>query len=137
MTPRQIANRDGQLEIYDRRLVSIVGHVRDVSKQPQGETLLMESESTLFHAKLDHHSSEEIKDVIEGSMVRLSGICLVESDEWGGSISFSILLRSRDDIFVLQAPPWWTVKRTVAVLAALGLVVSASLGWAVTAMGLS
>ena len=129
VSPQQALSQYGQSEIHDRRLVSVIGYVRDVSKQKEGETLLLESDSILFCAKLNNTDFVVGKNVGVGSKVNLSGICLVEADEWGEPTSFSLLLRSPDDITILQAPPWWTVKHTVIVLAALALVVSASLGW--------
>jgi hypothetical protein len=55
---------------------------------------------------------------------------LIEPDE-RELTSFSVLLRSPDDITILLAPPWWTIKRTFAMLATLAAVISASLGWIV------
>ena len=58
-----------------------------------------------------------------GSLVRLTGICQVESS---ASVILSsrpetvmLQIRSRDDIAVLQYPSWWTVRRLATVLAVL------------------
>src|SRR5690606_2139975 len=57
-----------------------------------------------------------------GSVVRVSGICSVETDDkrpLGGlwePRSFQILLRSPADVAVIQPPPWWNAERVVWVL---------------------
>jgi signal transduction histidine kinase len=69
----------------------------------------------------------------------VAGICAVEADtqstiarEGGARVrGFRILLRSPDDVAVLQVPSWWTAIHTLEVL---GLVVAATLsvlGWVV------
>lgn len=59
-------------------------------------------------------------DLAPGAVVRLTGICQVESS---ASVSLSskpeivtLQIRSRDDVAVLQYPSWWTVRRLVTVL---------------------
>jgi signal transduction histidine kinase len=57
-----------------------------------------------------------------GSIVKVSGVCSVKTDEAGplGGLwepkSFELLLRSPGDLSVIQPPPWWNVERAVWVL---------------------
>lgn len=46
-----------------------------------------------------------------GSRLRLSGICLVTPALDNNGASFTILLRSMEDVQVLAGPPWWTGKQ--------------------------
>lgn len=59
-----------------------------------------------------------------GSIVRVAGICLVVTTEVGPPSglweprSFQLLLRSLEDVSVLQAPPSWNKERLIALLGA-------------------
>ncbi len=61
-------------------------------------------------------------DWLPGSLVRISGLCSVVTDEAGplGGLwepnSFQLLLRSPADLSVMQPPPWWNAERVVWVL---------------------
>jgi signal transduction histidine kinase/CheY-like chemotaxis protein len=67
-----------------------------------------------------------------GALVRLSGICVNRaSGEANGGRSASLLLRTPDDLVVVQAAPWWDLRRSLyAAFAASALLVMA-LGWVV------
>ena len=52
------------------------------------------------------------------SVLRLTGICVVEVDENRAPRGFRVLVRSAAHITVLQEPPWWSAQR---ILGALGL----------------
>lgn len=73
-----------------------------------------------------------------GSRVRLAGICAVHTGEGGvptgvrEPLSFHVLLRTPDDLRVVQPPPWWTRRRIVwlcAVIAAASLLAVAGVMW--------
>lgn len=70
-----------------------------------------------------------------GSELELTGICRFTEDEGHGSLGiarltgFSVLLRSANDIRVLQDPPWWTPARTAITVSLLVLLVLAGLVW--------
>jgi signal transduction histidine kinase len=59
-----------------------------------------------------------------GTVVRVAGICSVETGAnrpLGGlwePRSFQLLLRSPEDVAVIQPPPWWSAERVVWVLSA-------------------
>jgi diguanylate cyclase (GGDEF)-like protein len=75
----------------------------------------------------------------EGSLVRITGVNNVQVDSLSTNISegavrpesVHILLRSIDDISVLQAPTWWTSEHTLESFSVVGLMVLASLAWIV------
>jgi signal transduction histidine kinase len=63
-------------------------------------------------------------------------VCRIEPGEWqAGSNwrakSFSIQLRSPDDVVLLQAPPWWTLKKLLWIVGALGFAALAAFVWVV------
>lgn len=63
-------------------------------------------------------------ELVEGSLLRLTGICQVESSSDKGfrsrADSAVLLLRGPADLQVLQAPPWWTARRLAVALGILG-----------------
>jgi len=67
--------------------------------------------------------------VREGSYVRVTGICLVRTDEIGDPAAFRIRFSSGADVEVIGRAPWWTMGRALLVLAALGSAVLGTLAW--------
>ncbi|MGD1105443.1 MAG: GGDEF domain-containing protein [Terracidiphilus sp.] len=75
----------------------------------------------------------------DGSLVRITGVCNVQVDSLSTNLgegvvkpeSVHILLRSIDDISVLQAPTWWTSEHTLESFSVVGLLVFASFAWIV------
>jgi diguanylate cyclase (GGDEF)-like protein len=72
----------------------------------------------------------------EDSVLRVTGICSVqlptkETVREGLSVpsSFRILLRSPDDVTVLNGPPWWTANHVLPLLAAVLAITLCALGW--------
>ena len=75
----------------------------------------------------------------DGSLVRITGVSNVQVDSLSTNLSegavraesVHILLRSIDDISVLQAPTWWTSEHALECFSVVGLMVLASLAWIV------
>ena len=64
-----------------------------------------------------------------GSRIRLTGICLVDSDALGNPISFKIRFRSSRDIAILQTPPWMTPERAASIVSILAFAIMGALAW--------
>ncbi len=115
---------------HDGRLVRIVGTVRDAFKAAEGTTLLLQGDQRTIQARVP----DGARMPIAGAVVRLTGICQVETAVFGpgfrsepGLVSVRSVLP--DGLEVLRTPSWWTTRRLGAVLAALaGLTLSAG-GW--------
>lgn len=60
-----------------------------------------------------------------GSVVRISGICVIEIEKWQShapfprATGFVLVPRAPTDIAVLKNPPWWTPARLLALIGAL------------------
>ena len=74
---------------------------------------------------------------VNGSEVSVTGVCLIErgsswraGESWRAK-SFRILLRSPQDVVVLQSPPWWTLQKVLWIAGAMGLVTLAAFTWVV------
>ena len=129
-------NYNFQLARIEARLVSRV--VND------GKHLFtLQAGNIAFTAVLEEiGSGEDLAGLRSGSLVQLTGVCQVLTDKLRGQgdvnrtdalypQSFRILLRTPADIVVLADPPWWTIKHTLALVAALCLLILASSVWGV------
>jgi signal transduction histidine kinase/DNA-binding response OmpR family regulator len=67
-----------------------------------------------------------------GSRVHVVAVCVETLDPDGGIGSFKLRLRSAAEMTVLTGPSWWTLRRALWTVAAMGLVLFGALGWAVT-----
>ena len=123
---------------FHGKLIRTTGSIRAL--QPDGcdgMQILLENGDSILSATLgiDH---AKIKDLPVGSKVSITGVCLLESENWRPNIPFprisgmTILLRSSDDIKVLSTPPWWTPARLLVVIGALLLGIAGISIWNVT-----
>lgn len=109
----------------DADLVQLEARLTDLRRFPDNVSLTLDWRNTSIRAQL--HLPEDAPtptDWLPGSIVRVSGVCSVITDEAGplGGLweprSFQILLRSPGDVSVIKPPPWWNADRVVWVLSA-------------------
>ena len=126
------------LQKMQDRLVSLEARLTAVSLLPHQRVLMLRQGNTLFTAILDDHSASlRPVSLREGSLLRVTGICLVERDISGGQTTaggveqttFKIQLRSPEDVEVLKYPPWLTVDRALSILGILAAAIAGALGW--------
>lgn len=111
---------------YDSALVSIEGRIVSRSLLPHEQLLVIEKDHRIFSA-----SSESSLDQLapNGSIVRVSGICIQEFDSSLNVISFKLLMRSAQDIQVLVRAPWWSITRILTLTGFLILGTILALAW--------
>ncbi len=121
-------------------LVVLEGQLIGRNLTSSDTTLLLASQGSVYTAVLPEAMSGAASGAWKkGSRLRVTGICSVQIDTQrssrdGGAAfrkSFRVLLRSPQDVTVLEEPSWWTPIHTVLVLA---IVLSGSLvalGWVV------
>jgi signal transduction histidine kinase len=113
----------------DNNLVSLEGHLLRRLREPSREALLLQIGSTLLVAELrDPTEPDPLRYLRDGSKIRISGISIVEVDgPWhvggasAGAISSILLLRSPEDVEVIDPPSWWTTLHVIYI--AIGLAV--------------
>ena len=100
------------------------------------DLLTLQAGQHLFTAVLDSApGSESLADVRSGSLVQVTGVCLVEAEksiENDGRVSiqdFRLVLRTPRDVVVLKSAPWWSVQRALWLLGAMILVVLTAFAW--------
>jgi diguanylate cyclase (GGDEF)-like protein len=116
--------------LHDSELIAIDGQLIGRDQTTSDTTLMLSAGNLLFTAVLPKSLSHG-DHLVNGSRLRITGICSVsvsaENSAAGGGIaeneggtvtkSFRILMRSPDDIVVLQKASWWTPAHLLMVLA--------------------
>jgi signal transduction histidine kinase len=124
----------------DADLVQLEARLAELRRLPDSVALVLDWGATPVRAQL--RLPEDASPPAEwqpGSLVRVSGVCAVLTDEAGplGGLweprSFQLLLRSPADLVVVQPPSWWNAERVVWVLAAFLVLALAAVAAVVTA----
>ena len=119
-------------------LVTIDGVLLGKEHATSNPTLFLQTDNALFSVILPTSANKGTRlPWKEGSRLRVTGICSVQVDAQGTTLqegavrtqSVRLLLRSSDDINVLQAPSWWTPARTLLTLSVVGVIAIAAFFW--------
>jgi signal transduction histidine kinase len=122
---------------YDCRLVQVAAKLLDRALHGSERSLILQEGETIFHAYLKQPDGQEAFAGLEnGSRILVTGVCRIEPGEWWAgeqwrAKSFRVQLRAVDDVVLLHAPPWWTLRRVLWIAAALGFVTLAAFSWVV------
>jgi diguanylate cyclase (GGDEF)-like protein len=130
--PRQVTESDLAAGTYAFDLVSTEGQVLTSMRQATQDEYVLVSGGRVFSA-IYHHADEAgvqlppMKQIPIGSHVRVTGISMVTygSNPFQGPVSFSLLMRSFDDITVVAKPSWLTVRNLTLLVGVLVLLVFA------------
>jgi len=115
---------------HDADFVHIKARLLDATPGPN--SLNMESGNILFLAQLeDPVPAKSLEALVPGSLLQLTGICVLQADEDHNPRSFRILVHSMSDVAVIEPPPWWDIKRMLRIVAVLAAVALATTLWAV------
>ncbi len=114
---------------HDMKLVTLRGTLLEVTPRPDHTVLLRMLDGAIpFYAELDtDRRPPEWDALIEHSLLSVTGVCTIGGS--GSAKQFRILLRTPDDVTVVQAPPWWTFQRTLRVVIILGVLILGGLIW--------
>jgi len=115
-------------------LVSIEGQVVTEVQEAAQDELVLAIDGKLFSAIYLHPkgTSQAAKVIPPGSKVRVTGICIQEySDPFSTSIPFKILLRTNDDIELLQNPSLLNIRNLLFLVGLLLViaVLTGARGW--------
>ncbi len=114
---------------HDSALVTVRGRLSARMMLPNQQVLTLNDMKTTFSAIGHEKRSDGWSSLREGSVLRVTGICIIERDAAGNPQSFKVRLRSLQDIVVLQNPSWWTPDRVLALLGFAALVVAIVSAW--------
>ncbi len=114
----------------DAQLVEITGRLLQNVPHSANPQLVLQEGSSIFTAQLAAGARRnEVPALKSGSLVRLSGVCLIQGGERHEPQAFRLYLRQPEDIRLLESPPWWTARHTFVVAGGLVLVSAAAFGW--------
>lgn len=120
---------------HDSRLVSLEGEVVDMVRDAGRVLLVAKAKNVLFDAELSQVGqlpASVAANIANGSRVRLTGISVVRlGQDRDHPTEFHMLLRSLDDIVLLQRPPWWTLGRLMWILAVLLAATTLAIAWGI------
>jgi signal transduction histidine kinase/ActR/RegA family two-component response regulator len=114
---------------YDSALVTLEGRLTALQLFPTEEVLTLEQGAATFSALFKRSNAGSSHDLREGSLVRVTGICVVEKDAVGIPQSFKILLRSPRDVLVIENSSWWTRNHALSMLGFALLVTLVTSAW--------
>jgi diguanylate cyclase (GGDEF)-like protein len=115
----------------DMNLVRMQGTLVQSSPGPEGSVLMLASGGKQFLATLPGAHPGTLSGLGAGSILELTGVCLLNYDEYRRAQSFRILLRNPADVVVLKAAPWWNLENAMRVLSAMAIVLMAAIVWVV------
>ncbi len=120
-------------EQFDGALVTTDAKLLNRQAQPDGLRFTFQDGNLFFDSALpENASTERLNSVPLNSNVRITGICLVRSGGlWRTPQSFSILLRTPEDVMVLSTPSWWNLAHTLWMLGVTVGILFMVLAWVV------
>ena len=125
VTPQQAL--DGS---YDAELIRISAHLVGVSLRNGTQTLVLAAGKINFVAEIERTAAEgALANLENGSLVQVTGICSVQADENRDPDGFVLLLRSPADVAIVERPPWWNPRHSLAVMGCTGVGILAVLAW--------
>jgi signal transduction histidine kinase len=133
--PKRVTPDEALKGTHDCRLVQVAAKLLDRALHGSERSLILQQGETIFHAYLKQPDGQDAFAGLEnGSRILVTGVCRIEPGEWWAgeqwrAKSFRVQLRSVGDVVVLQAPPWWTLRRVLWIAAALGFVTLAAFSW--------
>jgi signal transduction histidine kinase/CheY-like chemotaxis protein/uncharacterized protein YdeI (BOF family) len=122
--PLELARPEELLPAADARLVRVRATLLNLQPAEEGQRLSLQAGGRVFSALLP-----EPGHWAPDSRLELTGVYLLEFDEYRRPRGFVLRLRSAADVAVLEAPSWWTAPRLVAVVAGLAACVGLGLVW--------
>jgi len=129
IVPTRVTGQAALKGSYDAQLISISGIVREYRQHQNAYTPVIESDDHVsFEAALQRQSQREWLAPV-GSRVALTGVCSIKTDENGNPSEFQIVLRTADDIKILQSAPWLTATRALSLVFILGSLILAIAAW--------
>lgn len=101
--------------------------------QPAINTILvLQTSNLMFTAKSETAGpNPSLKSIPIGSVIEVSGICFLLSDETGNIKSFQILLPTTNSVRMISKPSWLTPEHLLITLAIAFLVIIVGMSWVV------
>jgi diguanylate cyclase (GGDEF)-like protein len=130
IAPRSVTEQELAAGSYEFSLITTEARVLTTVRGAAQDEYVLTANGHVFPAVVHHVnglSAGMVKEIPAGSTVEVTGISMVSygSNPYQGPVSFSVLMRSFDDISVVARPSWISVRNLVWLTGALVLVVMA------------
>jgi signal transduction histidine kinase/CheY-like chemotaxis protein len=99
---------------------------------PQESLLVLREGPTVFTAISKSPSDKDLTALREGSLVDVTGVCVLNRDADSQTTSFKLLFNTSKDVAVLELPSAWSVRRALGIVAFLFFGILTVFGWATT-----
>ncbi|SFS11016.1 Histidine kinase [Granulicella pectinivorans] len=131
LPPKTVSAQELASGTFNHNLVRVEGRFLRRVVEPYRIVLLIQSGSTLLLAQLSENGRfNSLQDLKEGSIVRVSGISMLDAEgTWNvdgptaSAIRYEIVLRAPDDVRVIEAPSWWTMRHVIYIALVLAVLV--------------
>ena len=123
---------------YHGQLVRFAGTIRSLPGEAEKRyVFLLESDGCLV--SIDGDGVQAVaQDLAVGCRVETTGVCVMDTRNWSANDvfpkmnGFTLVLRTPDDLRILERPPWWTPARFWTLIGSLLLVVAGFVVWNLT-----
>ena len=132
VTPVEVENIEKILytQVYDNQLIRLKAYLLEPVLPQDRPQLKLETGASMFIATLEQSGPNKPMPALQpGSLLELTGICILQVGEERRPNNFRLLLRNTDDIRLVQGPNWWTPQRTFRGLLILVAFAGAAMGW--------
>jgi len=129
-TPITLTSSEMLQGVADAQLVRVQGRLLQETSSLQQHTLLIAGDDRTFSAVLPATgSANPFVDLRAGSILEVTGACIVDVFPDKTPRNAQVLLRSPEDVVVIHLASWWTATRTAAALLTSCLILIAALMW--------
>jgi diguanylate cyclase (GGDEF)-like protein len=139
VSPRVVSAEALSQGQYDSQLVTLDGRLLNAVDTLHGKSLVLQSGTQTFNAQLDTaESAQPLPDLVEGSILRLTGVCSVQVnssklyrllDQGLGALEFKLMLPTSQDLRVERRASWWTASHSLALAGVLSATILLVLSW--------
>jgi PAS domain S-box-containing protein len=114
---------------WHARRVRIEGRFLSRLDVGKSERLTVQIDNRIVEATCLSPLPEALRNLPQGSQVRLTGVYRILPDESRQPASFHLLLDSANDLQVVQRPSWWTATNTFRLVSLLLLILAITTLW--------
>ncbi len=112
---------------HDAELVVVQAQLLGIVDRPSERVLVLKAGATVFDAGLDaSEAGARLQDIRPGSTISAKGVYAYQV---GTPPSFRLFLRSQEDVALLAAAPWWTLRHSAVLLGLIALVAGIAALW--------
>lgn len=135
LRPKQILAASLREGLHHGDFVAVTGHLLDRIDAPIGSAdrrvvLALQADHGVFTAELDAHGSSALAKLETGSLLRVTGICSVQTDKTAETTGFKMLVPNAASITVVEPAPYFSARRLLILLSITLAILLAAALWA-------